>query len=68
MLKAMLTIVKQCEREIAYLPEKVRGELADAIARLERGHVLSMPLSRPMPGVGNGVHELRINASSGASV
>lgn len=61
----MLTIVKQCERELADWPEELRGELADAIARLERGHGLSMPLSRPMPIIGRGVHELRFRDSEG---
>jgi phage-related protein len=39
--------------------------LADAIARLEEGHMLSMPLSRPMPSIGKGVHELRFKDRSG---
>jgi len=43
----------------------MRGELADAVARLERGHLLSMPLSRPMPSIGSGIHELRFRDKSG---
>jgi phage-related protein len=39
--------------------------LADALARLERGHPLSMPLSRPMPTIGSGVHEFRFRDRSG---
>ena len=61
----MLNILKQCEREIEDWPEVTRGELADAIARLERGHHLSMPLSRPMQAIGAGVHELRFRDRSG---
>ena len=61
----MLTILKKCDRELEDWPEDVRGELADAIARLERGHMLTMPLSRPMPSIGNGVHELRFRDKSG---
>jgi phage-related protein len=30
------------------------------------GQLLAMPLSRPMPIVGNGVHELRLKDRSGA--
>jgi hypothetical protein len=41
-------------------PEDVRGDLADALARLDAGLMLSMPLSRPMPNMGRGVHELRL--------
>ncbi len=61
----MLEVLKQCGRELDEWPEDVRGELADAIARLERGHLLSMPLSRPMPSIGAGVHELRFRDRGG---
>jgi phage-related protein len=60
-----LGILKQCEKELERWPEDVRGELADAVARLERGHTLSMPLSRPMSSIGVGVHELRFRDRSG---
>jgi phage-related protein len=53
-------ILKQCQKEILDWPDEIREDLADAIARLERGHVFSMPLSRPMPSIGKGVHELRL--------
>ena len=45
----MLNVLKQCQKELKEFPEDVKGDLADAIARLEAGHMLSMPLSRPMP-------------------
>jgi phage-related protein len=61
----MLIILKQCNKELMAFPEEVRGDLADAIARLEEGHLLSMPLSRPMPSIGKGVHELRLKDRSG---
>src|SRR3954452_2922942 len=61
----MINILKQCRKEIADFPEDVRGDLADALARLEEGHTLSMPLSRPMPSIGRGVHELRFRDRSG---
>lgn len=61
----MLHILKQCERELDEWSEDARGELADAIARLERGQMLSMPLSRPMPSIGAGVHELRFRDRNG---
>jgi phage-related protein len=61
-----IEILKQCQKEILDWPDEVREDLADAIARLERGHVSSMPLSRPMPSIGKGVHELRLKDRSGA--
>jgi len=60
-----LEIFKQCEKELGDWPEEVREDLADAIARLERGQMLSMPLSRSMPSIGSGVHELRFKDRSG---
>ncbi len=62
----MIVILKLCRKEIEALPEEIRGDLADALARLDAGLALSMPLSRPMPGIGQGVHELRLKDRSGA--
>lgn len=61
----MLHILHPCKKELEDFPEEVRGDLADAVARLEEGHKLSMPLSRPMPSIGKGVHELRFKDRSG---
>ena len=47
------------------MPVEVRGDLADALARLDAGLVLIMPLSRHMPSIGRGVHELRLRDRSG---
>ena len=60
-----LEFIKQCQKEILEWPEEIRGDLADALVRLERGQLLSMPLSRPMPSIGKGVHELRFKDRSG---
>ncbi len=55
----MIGILKQCQRELERFPLVVREDLADALARLDEGLAISMPLSRPMPSIGKGVHELR---------
>jgi phage-related protein len=39
--------------------------LGEAILELQRGNRLAMPLSRPMPVVGRGVHELRVKDAAG---
>ena len=54
-----------CRKELKDFPEVVREDLADALAKLEAGVVLSMPLSRPMPSIGMRVHELRLRDRSG---
>jgi len=46
-------------------PVVVRRELGKAILDLQKGHVLAMPLSRPMPAVALGVEELRIRDPAG---
>jgi phage-related protein len=61
----MINVLKQCGRELEDFPDEVKGDLADAVARLEMGHTLSMPLSRPMPSIGRSVHELRLRDRSG---
>lgn len=62
----MVLILPACQRELQRFPEEIRGDLADALARLDAGQTLAMPLSRPMPTIGNGVHELRLKDRSGA--
>lgn len=54
-----------CRKELRDLPEVVREDLADALASLEAGVPLSMPLSRPMPSIGSRVHERRFRDRSG---
>ena len=48
----MIVILKPCRKEIEAFPEEIRGDLADALARLDAGLMLSLPLSRPMPAIG----------------
>lgn len=61
----MVIVLFTCRREIAAFPAEVRNDLADAVARLDAGMRLSMPLSRPMPILGSGIHELRLKDRSG---
>ncbi len=61
----MIQILKACSKEINEFPEGVKEDLVDALARLDEGHNLSMPLSRPMPSIGSGVHELRFRDRQG---
>jgi phage-related protein len=61
-----VVILHQCEAELRSLPEDLRADLLDAVARLRAGVKLSMPLSRPMPSIGRAVHELRLRGRGGS--
>ena len=61
----MIIVLPSSRREVEGLPDDVRGDLADALARLDAGLSLAMPLSRPIPSIGRGVHELRPRDRSG---
>ena len=50
---------------IRSFPEDVRQELGKAIYDLQKGEVLTMPLSRPMPSIEPGAAELRIRGRAG---
>jgi len=50
---------------IRSFPEDVRRELGKAIYDLQKGELLAMPLSRPMPSIEPGAAELRIRDRSG---
>jgi phage-related protein len=50
---------------IRSFPEDVRQELGKAIYDLQKGEVLTMPLSRPMPSIEPGAPELRIRDRAG---
>ena len=44
----------------------VRKQIGQAIRDLQKGISLGLPLSRPMPTVASGVHELRIRSKTTA--
>jgi phage-related protein len=50
---------------IRSFPDDVRRELGKAIFDLQKGDVLAMPISRPMPSIAPGAAELRIRDRSG---
>jgi phage-related protein len=56
----MINYVKPALKDIVKFPEEIKADLMDALAQLDVGIKLSMPLSRPMPSIGEGVHELRL--------
>jgi len=44
----------------------IRREIGEALRDLQKGLPLGMPLSRPMPDVASGAHELRVTGKTSA--
>lgn len=44
----------------AFFSEEARREAGFLLGRVQDGELPSMPVSRPMPSIGRGCHELRI--------
>jgi phage-related protein len=42
------------------LSDQARIEAGFLLRRLQRGELIGLPASRPMPGIGTGCHELRV--------
>lgn len=61
----MIRILKNCQKEIDEFSLEIRDDLMDAISKLEEGRLLQPPLSRPMPTIGKGVHEIRLKDRTG---
>jgi phage-related protein len=56
---------KSVLKEVKELGLIASDELANLLSLLANGESLGMPVSRPMPSVSMGVHELRIRDSHG---
>lgn len=61
----LIRLHKTVQKLLEAWPVNVKVELADLFALLASGKSIGMPKSRPMPGIANGVHELRITERSG---
>lgn len=60
-----LRVHKQVAREIERLDPFTRLKLVELFSLLTAGESLGLPVSRPMPAVGHGAHELRLKDRSG---
>lgn len=53
-------------KALAFIREQesdIRREIGEALRDLQKGVSLGLPLSRPLPVVGSGVHELRVQGA-----
>lgn len=53
------------KQEIKTFPEPVRKEMGGLLFDLQKGKMLVMPHSKPMPSIAVGAHELRVRDSDG---
>ncbi|HMV37191.1 MAG TPA: type II toxin-antitoxin system RelE/ParE family toxin [Turneriella sp.] len=58
-------VAAHARQTIKAFSRSVRMELGKYIYQLQMGHKLSMPVSRPMPSVGLGAHEIRLKDEAG---
>ncbi|MEQ1663811.1 MAG: type II toxin-antitoxin system RelE/ParE family toxin [Bdellovibrionales bacterium] len=61
----VIRIHKKVAKEIDSLDFSLKRQLSELFAQLASGENLGMPVSRPMPSVKHGVHELRLKDRSG---
>lgn len=60
-----IEILSQAERELRKAPKKVIIDAYYLFDDLENGKKLHMPLSKPLPSIYKGLHELRLNYKEG---
>jgi phage-related protein len=61
----VLRFHKAVVKDIDRLDDFTKGKLVELFGLLTQGMNLGMPVSRPMPAIANGVHELRVKSREG---
>lgn len=60
-----IEILSQAERELRKAPKEVIMDAYSLFEDLESGKKLTMPISKPLPSIYKGLHELRLNYRDG---
>ncbi len=60
-----LVVIKQAHKELLKLPKEIKEDIFSLFEELSNIKMLSMPISRPLPGIGKGLHELRLTSRLG---
>ncbi len=60
-----LIVLKQAKRELKNAPRDVIEDVFALFEDLMAGKHLSMPISRPLPSIAKGLHELRLSGRAG---
>lgn len=60
-----ILVLKQAQRELRDLPRDVAEDVFSLFDDLASGKSLGMPISRPLPSIAKGLHELRLSGEGG---
>lgn len=60
-----LLVIKQAQRELKDMPKDILQDVFALFDELMAGKHLSMPISRPLPSIAKGLHELRLSGRAG---
>ena len=60
-----LIVLKQAKRELQDAPRDIIQDVFALFDDLMAGKHLSMPISRPLPSIAKGLHELRLSGRAG---
>jgi phage-related protein len=60
-----LIVLKQAQKELKSAPKDIIADVFALFDELMAGARLGMPISRPLPSIGKGLHELRLSGKAG---
>lgn len=60
-----VVVLKQAERELRNAPKGILIDVFALFDELAAGRKLGLPVSRPLPSIGKGLHELRLSSRAG---
>ncbi len=60
-----IVLLKQAEKELREAPRELREDIYSLFDDLTHGKSLGLPISRPLPSIAKGLHELRLSSRSG---
>lgn len=58
-------LLRQAKREISEMPSEIVQDVFALIDELASGKHLMLPISRPLPSIARGLHELRLSGRAG---
>lgn len=60
-----IVVLRQAEKELKDGPKELMQDIYSLFDELSQGKTLGMPISRPLPSIVRGLHELRLSGKGG---